>query len=57
MGLTDMKIAMALSHNRDVVDIYSNSWGTARDGFGVGGPGFMEKLALQKGTSNVRDEL
>ena len=51
-----MYIAMALSHNRDVIDIYSNSWGPI-DGFGVAGPRSMEKLALQRGTSNVRDEL
>ena len=51
-----MQAAMALSHGRDVIDIYSNSWGPA-DGFIVAGPRSMEKLALQKGTSNVRDEL
>lgn len=57
MKATDMQEAMALSHRRDIVDIYSNSWGEPDTGFLVGGPRPMGKLALQRGTSEVRDEL
>ena len=57
MRATDMQEAMALSHKQGIVDIYSNSWGEPDLGFFVGGPRPMGKLALQKGTSEVRDEL
>ena len=49
--------AGALSHGRDVVDIYSNSWGPFDEGFRVAGPRTMTKRALQDGISMVRGNI
>ena len=54
-GITDMEAASALSHARDIVDVYSNSWGPTDNGFSVGAPRTLTKLALKEGTSTVRD--
>ena len=46
----------ALSHRRDIVDIYSNSWGPPDLGFIVAGPRPLARRALQKGINEVSDE-
>ena len=52
-----MQEGMALSHERDIIDIYSNSWGPSDAGFIVEGPRTMAQMALRNGTSKVKDEL
>ena len=52
-GITDAEIASALSHSRSNIDIYSNSWGPSDDGFVVGGPSYLSKMAVMEGTEVV----
>ena len=50
---TDINEAKSLSYERDIVDIYSNSWGPYDGGFIVDGPGSLTQLALKNGTEEV----
>ena len=52
-GNTDLEEASALSHERDTIDIYSNSWGPADTGSSVMGPRTLTRLALEKGINKV----
>ena len=50
---TDAQEAGSLSHNRENIDIYSNSWGPFDDGEVVGGPRPMTVQALREGSTEV----
>ena len=50
---TDGQDAGTLSHSRDVIDIYSNSWGPPDIGFIVSGPGPFTNQALMEGATEV----
>ena len=50
---TDAQDAGALSHNRNNIDIYSNSWGPPDDGYTVGGPGPRTRQAFMEGATEV----
>ena len=47
----------ALGHERDINDIYSNSWGPNDDGVTVEGPGELTQRALADGVTKGRDGL
>ena len=51
--VTDAVEARSLSHNPEVVDIYSASWGPDDDGQTVDGPGKLAKKAFLDGTTRV----
>ena len=51
---TDVTEAKALSYRRDVIDIYSNSWGPGDVGWEVEGPGPLTSEALKLGIKEVR---
>ena len=51
--VTDAQDAGALSHNRNDIDIYSNSWGPYDDGYTVAGPGPLVAQALMEGATQV----
>ena len=51
---TDAQEASGLSHNRQSIDIYSNSWGPSDDGATVGGPRTMTSQALMEGSTEVK---
>ena len=53
----DMDIAEggALSHNNDIIDIYSNSWGPFDTGFLANGPEPLARMALEMGAKEVCD--
>ena len=53
-GTTDAQGAGAVSHQRNHIDIYSNSWGPADFGCIVGGPVTLTLTALKEGTQFVR---
>ena len=57
MHATDMEEAQALSYERDIVDVYSNSWGPFDDGYTVEGPRPMARRVLEEGTRKVRTSL
>ena len=46
--------AKALQHKREIIDIYSNSWGPVDNGYSVKGPGRKTKRALRDGVRKVR---
>ena len=50
---TDDLECKALSHKKDLIDIYSNSWGPDDRGFAVAGPGPLTRDALKKGAEEV----
>ena len=50
---TDAQDAGALSHNRNDIDIYSNSWGPSDIGFIVSGPGLLVNQAFMEGATQV----
>ena len=50
---TDETEANALSFKRNMIDVYSNSWGPGDMGFEVEGPGPKLKKVLEKGTRLV----
>jgi len=50
---TDAEEAKALSHERDYIDIYSNSWGPGDKGFEVVGPDKLTQLVLKDGAEKV----
>lgn len=43
----------AFSHNNNLIDIYSNSWGPGDPGWRVQGPGPASRKALKEGTRSV----
>lgn len=51
--MTDSNEARALSYARDVIDIYSNSWGPNDEGKTIGGPEALTSIALEEGVSKV----
>ena len=51
---SDMNEARSLSYRKDIVDIYSNSWGPYDSGSNVDGPGQLTEMALQNGAREVR---
>ena len=50
---TDLTDAAALSHHRNNIDIYSNSWGPPDTGILVQGPLYLTSLALKEGAEMV----
>lgn len=52
---TDDVEAIALSFNRDYIDIYSNSWGPGDMGFEVDGPGNLTQSVLEEGANAGRN--
>ena len=46
--------ARALSFNRDLVDIYSSSWGPTDDGIQLSSPGQLVQQALTDGVNYVK---
>ena len=50
---TDVAQANALSFKRNIIDVYSNSWGPGDSGFQVKGPGPRLNEELEKGTRLV----
>ena len=51
---TDAQDASAVSHRRNAIDIYSNSWGPADYGCIVVGPETLTLTAIEEGTQLVR---
>ena len=51
-----MEEATALSHEKNVVDVYNNVWGPSDAGYTVMGPRTLTKLALEEGTAKVRSQ-
>ena len=49
-----MEEATALSYARDIIDVYSNSWGPGDDGKIIMGPRTLTKCALKTGVREVR---
>ena len=52
-GQDDIAESRALSHENDIIDIYSNSWGPFDDGFRVEGPLALAKRTFKEGTQKV----
>ena len=52
-GQTDIAEANALSHDDEILDIYSNSWGPSDAGYIVNGPGPMASMTLEQGVLQV----
>ena len=52
--ITGAKEAGALSHNRNNIHIYSNSWGPQDTGTVASKPGTLSQMALEEGTTMVR---
>ena len=52
--LTDLQEAGALSHENDIIEIYSNSWGPFDSGDIVEGPGPLVQMAFEMGAREVR---
>ena len=50
---SDMNEALSLSFRRDIVDVYSNSWGPSDSGSQVDGPGTLTAQALEMGAREV----
>ena len=50
---SDMNEALSLSFRRDIVDIYSNSWGPVDSGSEVEGPATLTAQALEMGVREV----
>ena len=59
-GYEDITMSMdiaeggALSHNNDVIDIYSNSWGPIVTGIVAHGPDLLARMAFEMGVKEVR---
>ncbi|KAI9105444.1 peptidase S8/S53 domain-containing protein [Phlyctochytrium arcticum] len=51
---TDAVEARALNYLKDVIDIYSSSWGPSDDGMALDGPGFFAQAALEEGVNKGR---
>ncbi len=54
---TDLMESRALTYQRNIADIYTNSWGPADDGSTLEGPGALTLAALQDAYSNGRGGL
>ena len=54
---TDVREAGALSHERQSIDIYSNSWGPSDNGMTLSGPGPLMLAALEGGAQQGRGGL
>jgi kexin len=54
---TDVNESEALTRNKNVVDIYNNSWGPADDGLHLRGPGPVTEDALESGARTGRGGL
>ena len=52
---SDINEALSLSYKRDIVDVYSNSWGPFDSGSNVDGPGLLTEMALENGVQEVWD--
>ena len=52
----DIADARALSHENDIIDIYSNSWGPPDFGFIVDGPLALAKRTFKEGTQKVSNQ-
>ena len=50
---SDLNEARSLSYRRDIVDIYSNSWGPYDGAYTIGRPGWLTEMALQNGVREV----
>ena len=50
---TDLQEAMALSHQSEVIQIYSNSWGPPDYGGRVDGPGPLVQQVFEAGVQQV----
>lgn len=57
VGSTDATESYALLYKKDMIDIYSNSWGTGDGGWEVEGPGELTSRALEIGTKLGRRKL
>lgn len=55
--ITDAVEARSLSHNHQIIDIYSASWGPDDDGQTVDGPGPLTRRALEEGALKGRKGL
>ena len=53
-GSTDIEEAAALSYARDVIDVYSNSWGPPDSGFHSRGPRTLTRQVLKEGVTEVK---
>ncbi len=53
----DAAIARALSHQRDAISIYNNSWGPPDNGGGLDAPGALITQALEDGVQKGRNGL
>ena len=53
-ALTDYGESLALQHNLDFTDIYSNSWGSSDDGETMEAPGPLTRDALKEAVEKVR---
>jgi furin len=51
----DLDEELSLSFEKDLIDIYSNSWGPGGFGVFVGGPEHLTKLALENGAREGRN--
>jgi len=52
---TDLEESIALSYrHKDVIDIYSNSWGPADDASGLQGPGRLTQMAFHQNAQDGR---
>ena len=49
-----MQEAGALSHENDIIEVSSNSWGPPDDGYIVAGPETLVQMAFQTGAREVR---
>ena len=54
VGMTDMDEAEAFSYARDIIDIYSSSWGPSDIGSIISKPRTLTELAFQNGVTYVR---
>ena len=51
--IVDSQEASSLSHNRNNIHLYSNSWGPSDHGYIVHGPGPLVQQAFTEGTNEV----
>ena len=52
--LNDFGESLALQHNLNFTDIYSNSWGPSDDGETMEAPGPLTRVALKESVEQVR---
>ena len=51
---SDINEANSLSYEKDIIDIYSNSWGPPDTGYHVDGPGYLTKRVFERGVREVK---